>query len=259
MKSLAAILVLLAVAGCSTDSRAPAHPPPAHPPEPVSAAYPDYLGTNSQSEGFAPVGAVVRSLHGDVQYGNGISWQPVRVNLMIPGGSRIRTGPGSDAYLSLAGTSATVKLTADSDVELASMMLRSQPGGNATRIALELHQGALLGSVKKLSAESAFQVRGGGVTMKLREGDFQMSAEGRVEAVRGAITVQAGEKTYQLQTGKYFDAKKDEVGKVPGEFLTGTFVIMPVSPSAPSAWPGSSSLSPFERGLENARHGLPGF
>jgi hypothetical protein len=200
-------------------------------------------------------------VHGEVQYANGEVWNNVRVNMQLTNGAQIRTSHNSEVYLQVNGVISTLKLFEDTELYLKEMMGQ---GAQATRTELELRKGTILGSVKKLSSESSFQVRGGGVTLTVRGGDFKLSDEGRVEAITGAITVRAGVKTCQLQSGEYFDSKKNEVGRLPEgpaiiEIAPGFFPLC-FPPSSPySAWPGSSSLSPFERGLENARHGFAGF
>lgn len=192
MKSFAAILVLLALAGC---------------------------GTNSLTSWFKPEpdGLTVRSVHGEVEYSNGGVWETLRVNMVFTNGAQIRTGHDSEVYFSV-GRSAVVKLTVDSELVLTAMMVQRHLFADSTRTVLELRQGAISGSVKKLARESSFQIRGGGLTVENRGGDLRMSADGRVEAVasvNGAVTVQAGGKAYPLQTGEYFDPKKNEVGKLP--------------------------------------------
>jgi hypothetical protein len=187
MKSFAAILVLLALAGCSTDSR---------------------------SSAFKPGSAVVRSVLGDVQYGNGGVWKRLRVNRELTNGDQIRTGHGSYVYIQVNGSTSTLVLVEDSELGLSEMMAQN---ALTTRTALEVGKGKILGKIKKLALDSSFHVRGGGVTLEISGGDFQMSAEGRVEAVNGEMTVQAGGKTYQLLTGEYFDAKKNEVGRLPAQ------------------------------------------
>ena len=166
-------------------------------------------------------------------------------------GTLIRTGRGSVAYLQINGYTAMIKVTEDSELDLTEMMGRNT---NATRTALEVRKGAILGNVRKLSSESSFQVRGGGVTLKVRGTDFQMSAQGRVDIVTGDAIVTSDGKSYQLVTGEYFDPKKNEVGYFP--------VINPNPPFVPAnpveLWPGAEPLSPYARGLEKARRDFAG-
>ena len=183
----ASILLLLLLMGCSTDSLTPE---------------------------FKPWGVPVRAIHGEVEYTSGGIWEPLRVNRVLTSGTQIRTGHNSEV-LFLVGRSVGLKLTADSEFDLSTLTAWHDRNWIATRTALELRRGTILCLVKKLSPESLFQIRGGGVTVDVRKGGFQMSADGSVVAVTGEIKVQAGEKTFQLRTGEFFDSKKNEIGRTP--------------------------------------------
>ena len=225
MKTLAAILVLLACAGCSTHSQ-----PQAFIAGLVrdSSRFPEFSIAKSESSGLRPAKAIVRSVLGDVQYGNGGVWNPIHLNMELTNGTLIRTGHGASTYLQVNGFTSTIKVNEDSELDLTEMMSRDT---NATRTALDVRKGMILGSVKKLSPESSFQVRGGRVTLKVHGTDFQVSAEGWVTIVTGAAVVTSDGKSYHLTTGQSFYRKGNEVEQ----------------------WPGAEPLSPFERGLMNAR------
>jgi hypothetical protein len=230
MKSLAAILVLLVFAGCSTNFRNPE---------------------------FKPGGLPVRFIYGgDVQYWDGGGWDRLRVNMVLTNGAQIRTGHDAKVGF-LAGRSVIMLLSSDSKLDLAATTVRHLLHWDETRTVLELRQGTIQCIVKKLSPESSFQIRGGDVTVDVRKGDFQMSADGRVEAVAGELTVLAAAKTCLLRAGDYFDSRKGEVGKVPdlSAFLS-TFITNPVTDYYIVDFVESRppSLS-FDRGLENARRG----
>jgi hypothetical protein len=251
MKSFAAILVLLALAGCSTN------PPPPDPKLPPAPLIPwTENGAVSPTNDFKPARAIVRSVHGKVEFWDGSSWQPLLVNHYLTTGTPIRTGPGADVYLQVNGFTSTIKLSEDGQLDLTTMMAGR---GSVTRTVLDVRKGTILGSVKKLSSQDGYQVRGGGVTMKVHGTDYKMSADGRVEIITGIATVTSDGKDYQVATGRYFDPKKNEVGKLPDrptipiDPRPGGITIVPFGTSI--SWPGSASLSPFDAGLQNARHG----
>jgi hypothetical protein len=211
MRLLTAMLVLLAMAGCSTDSRTPAPEP-----ESVSGAFPAFSIANSQTAGFKPQKAVVRSVKGDVQYSSGEDWKPLRVNQELTNGAQIRTLHAATVFLSVNSTNSALELVEDTEVNLMEMMMGSN--GSSARTALELRRGKILGSVRTLSSDSTFQVRGGGAILKIHGTDFDMTDEGRVQLWTGTATVTFGGKTYQLRTGEYFDPKKKKVVKQIIEF-----------------------------------------
>jgi len=264
MKTSAAILVLLALAGCSTPPLPQAPLAQTPPPQALisglvrdSAPFPEFSIANSESSGFRTAKAIVRSVLGDVQYGNGGVWNPIRLNMELANGTLIRTGHGASAFLSVNVLTSTIKVEEDSELDLTEMMAWSPI---TTRTALEVRKGMILGTVRKLSPESSFQVRGGGVTLKVHGTDFKMSAEGRVEMPTGAGIVTTDGISFQLPGGEYFDPGKNEVGNIPPppvlNYMPGFPGPPPAHPDPPvpvSSWPGAEPLSPFERGLENAR------
>jgi predicted small lipoprotein YifL len=237
MKSFVAILALAALAGCSTHSRTGVPSPAVSAQPPTTEFKPDANGVT------------VRSVHGEVQYKNGAVWDRLEANMVFTNGVQIRTGHDSEVYLGL-GRAAVVKLVEDSECNLEAMMVQRHiilPA--TTRTGIELRQGALFGSFKKLPPllpKSSFQIRCGGLTVEDRGGDVAMNADGTVRADSGEISVQAGGKTYTLRTGQSFDPKKNKVVSVSAGH--------PVDSNR--LQPGSPSLSPFERGLQNARHGF---
>jgi hypothetical protein len=247
MKSLGTALILMAVAGCGTDSRTPAQKP-----EPAGGSFQEYSFANSEAAGFKPQRALVRSVDGEVQYFSGEAWKQLRPNQILTNGARIRTGRGASAYLSVNANISAMKLVEDSDLDLTEMMLGRD--GAATQTALELRKGAVLGVVKTLPSGSSFQVRAGGVLLKIHGTEFQMRSDGWVGLGSGVATVTSGGKAWQLQTGMYFDPKKNEVGILP-PFRTGPpgdpLYLEPdrVQPPRPfRPWQGSSSLPPFQNG-----------
>jgi hypothetical protein len=132
----------------------------------------------------------------------------------LTNGAQIRTGHDSEVGFAV-GYSAIIKLGSDSELGFARLTARPDLGRDAIRTALVLWRGEVQCIVKKLPPESSFQIRAGEVTVDVRKGDFQLSADGSVEAIAGAPTVLAAGKTYLLRAGEYFDSKKCEVGKIP--------------------------------------------
>jgi hypothetical protein len=209
VKSLAAFLVLLAVAGCSTDSRTPVLVPY----YPEMGPFTDFLGNYSQPPVLKAQRATVRAVLGTVQQWNGEVWTDVHRNMELTNGTRIRTLDQSSVLLSVNGLTSSVKLTEDTELEIKETMGESAQAESWT--VLELRKGTILGSVGKRSVYSSFQVRGGGIMAEVRIGEFQMSAEGRVEVNTGAVSVTADGRTLRLRRGVYFDAITNEVGRSP--------------------------------------------
>ena len=121
--------------------------------------------------------AIVRSVHGDVTYqadGAG-PFLPLKVNTELHQKTVLKSGPGADAYLQVNGYTSTVKLGENTTVTLA-VMTAMGPGSNAdTSTDLKLDGGALLGMVKKLSANSEYRVVVPCGVAGVRGTDFQVT------------------------------------------------------------------------------------
>jgi hypothetical protein len=245
VKSLPAILVLLALAGCSTDS-----PNSESKPESVTVAeaQPMVQSTNIFTPSTASIW--VAAAHSDAQYLNGAVWEVLAPNMAFTNGVQLRTG--RDSWVDFAiGRVAYLRLSADAELVLPPVDVATM------RIVLELRRGTILGYVKRLPQESLFQVHGGELTLEPCGGDFVMEYAGKVGALTGEMTVRLQGKTYQLRTGQCFDPKSYDIGALPRKFLDLNGGAIIFCPPVPPSWP-SLSLSPFDRGLENARHGANG-
>jgi len=254
MRFLTAIVVIIAVSGCGTAPRTPAQRP-----EPAGDSFPEYSIANAEAAGFRPQPATVRSVDGEAQYSGGGVWKQLRPNQRLTNGAQIRTGRGAKVYLLVNGHASVLELVGDTEVDLTEMMLGRD--GAATQTALELRKGTIHGVASKLPSDSSLQVRASEVVLKIHGTDlnhgseFQVRADGWVSLGSGVATVTSGGKEWQLQTGMYFDPKKNEIGLMPPsggpleELLEREHFLHPeppdIQPPRPiRPWPGSSPPPP---------------
>jgi hypothetical protein len=117
--------------------------------------------------------ATVRSVHGDVTYqADGMGpFLPLKVNMVLTPKTVLKSGPGADAWLAVNGSTSTVKLTEKTTVTLSKM----EATGMDTSTDLKLDGGTLLGSVRKLSANSEYQVTVPQGVAGIRGTDFQVT------------------------------------------------------------------------------------
>jgi len=103
--------------------------------------------------------AIVRAVHGNVQYQSGGGWMPVKVNMELDAGATIRTGPESSCDMSVNGLSSAIRVDADTTMGIPTMN-RSGAGHDADMdTMLELQGGSILGNVKKISANSHYEIK----------------------------------------------------------------------------------------------------
>jgi len=117
--------------------------------------------------------ATVRAVHGDVTYQmDGVGpFQALKVNMVLTARTVLKSGAGADAWLQVNGLTSTVKLTENTTVTLSKM----EAMGTDTSTDLKLDGGTVLGSVRKLSANSDYQVTVPKGTAGIRGTDFQVT------------------------------------------------------------------------------------
>ena len=127
---------------------------------------------NGRKEGHATVKAV----HGTVDYQiNDGQWMSVKPFMTLAAGAIIRTGPESYADVSVNGQSSAVRIDAESKLEIASMFyVGSQREGDKETL-LDLKTGSILGNVKKITANSRYEIKTPHGVAGIRGTDFQVT------------------------------------------------------------------------------------
>ena len=120
--------------------------------------------------------AHVVGVDGDVAYSINGPFFPLRVNMLPHSGTTIKTGRDSFIYLHVNGRTSTIKISADSEVELTKMETSRVGAGASTKTILTLKIGEISGSVKKLSANSGYEIHTPNGVAAIRGTDFQISA-----------------------------------------------------------------------------------
>ncbi len=169
-----AVLAAALVAACASAPQSPASPV-----QPATA-----------SHGKATVRSVVK----DVTYATGGVFLPLKINMDLPAGSTIKAGPGASAYLQVNGFTSTIKVTEDSTVVLTRMDVHGAGLDADTETVLTVKSGTILGKVKKLSANSRYEVHTPNGVAAVRGTDFQVTVTslpaGRVQVTYTCVTGQ---------------------------------------------------------------------
>jgi hypothetical protein len=119
--------------------------------------------------------ATVRAVHGDVQYStDGGQWKPLRPNMDLPEGTSVKTGADSGADMQVNGRTSTVRVTADTTMTLKQMEAIGAGMAADTETLLKLDGGTVMGSVKKISGDSHYQVSTPRGVAGVRGTDFQV-------------------------------------------------------------------------------------
>jgi hypothetical protein len=117
--------------------------------------------------------AIVKDLQGNVTYQPkaGGGFKPLKTNQELQEGDSVKTGPGGTAYLSVNGKTSAVKVEENTTMVLTKMSLM----GEDTTTTLQLDGGTLLGSVRKVSANSEYKVLVPGGVAAIRGTDWKVT------------------------------------------------------------------------------------
>ena len=177
--------------------------------------------------------AIVRSVHGEVAYATNGLFRPLKINMALPPGTTIRSGQGSDSYLQVNGFTSTIKVTELSMLELTRMDVHGTGRDADTETLLTVKYGTILYSVRKLSANSRYEVHTPNGAASVRGTDFQVTvtalATGKVHVsytcVTGQLLVSAdvdGQNvTKVLATGQQWVPGEGDVKSLPPAVLIG--------------------------------------
>ena len=222
---------------------------------------------------------IVRLVHGDATYATNGLFKPLRVNMELPAGTTIKTGKDSDIYIQVNGLTSTIKVAEDSLVELTRMNAYGKGLSADTETDLTVKRGTLLGSVRKLSANSRYVVHSPNGVANVRGTDFSVSVaalpSGKDQVtffcVTGQLQVSAiidGQVVVKnLTTGQKWVPGEGDVKEVPIDFGTDdplgfTVDPLPYQPTPPvliQPFNGVGASNPgLDEGQNPARRGKPG-
>lgn len=186
---IAIVLTLAAIAGCATEPNPVLHKVATT--DAVSATPED--GATAPNPALHDV-AVVRAVHGYVSNSfNGIT-EKTRPNFKLPSGTMIATSHDSYVDLQVNGRASIIRVTADSSVNLVQMDSFGNGPAADTQTKIKLISGTILGSVRKLAANSTYEIITPDGIVGIRGTDFEVS----VQAQNGG----SPRSTYRCVTGQ---------------------------------------------------------
>ncbi|MGP8201313.1 MAG: FecR domain-containing protein [Limisphaerales bacterium] len=221
----------------------------------------------SAEEGIKQAKATVRACHGKVDYQdtqNG-PWLPVKPNMKFSAGITLRTGPDGAADISVNGNSSAVRMTNNTILQIPTMSYVGSAREGDTTTMLNLETGTVIGNVKKISANSRYEIMTPHGVAGIRGTDFAVECvrmdnhtfDVTFNSITGVITVSAvinGQTvTHTLTTGQSWEIGKD-VKQMKMDILIFfqqqiNFLIQQMLPPPPPPGPrGPNPVFPFPGG-----------
>jgi hypothetical protein len=103
--------------------------------------------------------AKVRTVSGKAVYSVGGAWMPLKVNMELAAGTTIHTDPDSFVYLSVNGLSSAVRIAGNTTMTVEDMQRVGASREGDTTTLLSIKTGSILGQVKKVSANSTYEIK----------------------------------------------------------------------------------------------------
>jgi hypothetical protein len=119
--------------------------------------------------------AIVRAVHGQADYNAGGGWLPLRPNMELDPGTQIKTGPDSYVSLNVNGLRSSIRISQNTTMTLDRMNTMGSGGESDSDTSLKLDAGTVLGQVKKLSANSRYEIVTPEGVAGIRGTDFEVS------------------------------------------------------------------------------------
>jgi len=133
---------------------------------------------------------LVESVEGEVSFStDNIKWQSLKNNAKLDRGTLIKTGADSTADLVLGYNGTVVRLTQNSILRLAKLDQEIAGEDVITETKLELLQGALAGSQRKLTAPSSLEIITSKAVARIKGTEYYVRSDGAVSVISGEVTM----------------------------------------------------------------------
>ncbi|HVR34340.1 MAG TPA: FecR domain-containing protein [Methylomirabilota bacterium] len=149
--------------------------------------------------------------------GNNV-WIPLKVGNVLNAGSVVQTGPGTTVDLFLGRNGPTVRLTEGTTLSIDKLTHTSVSGEDVIDTQLDLKEGRILGSVRRLAAASRYEVKTPTGVAGIRGTDYDISGSGVITCVQGNILFAYVNPNGEITTHNLMDAQTF----VPGRGVTPT-------------------------------------
>jgi len=152
--------------------------------------------------------ATVRSVTGEASYSinGGSSWMPLHPNTELDPSAVLKTGADGQVDLQVNGRTSTVRIVANTTMTLTKMEAAGMMGGD-TETQLDIANGQVLGSVKKISGDSTYHIGTPRGVAGIRGTDFSVQV---TQQANGSFTV-----TFTSVTGQVIVVANIRIAGVP--------------------------------------------
>jgi hypothetical protein len=133
---------------------------------------------------------VLKAISGNVEYSTSAGdWRPLRSDSKLVGGSVVRTHEGSTMDFYLQESKTTLRLTPQSKLAIGSLQVWRAGELDVTDTKLKLLEGSIVGSQRKLTRPSRFQIAASQAVAYIVGTEYVVRADGAVTVLDGSVSV----------------------------------------------------------------------
>src|SRR5262249_6511914 len=136
-----------------------------------------------------PAQMLVKAIQGQAAFSTDHkTWQPLTANTVLQQGAEIRTEANSSADLILQSSDTGLRMTAGPTMEVTKLSMLTAGEDVITQTRLNVKEGSILGSQRKLSKPSTFNIDTPECVATIVGTEYKVSASGPVSCFSGAVT-----------------------------------------------------------------------
>ena len=132
---------------------------------------------------------LIQAVKGVATYSTGARWQPLKENMTVGRGVVIKTDAGSTVDLILKHSGTVLRLTPNCTLSFDKLNKEVAGEEVITETSLNLIEGSIVGSQRKLASPSTFEINVPGGVATIKGTEYLVRADGAVTCVSGSVTV----------------------------------------------------------------------
>ena len=134
---------------------------------------------------------IVKAVHGLATYStDNVTWLALAPDVVLGRGAVIKTGDDATVDLIMEDSGTALRLTPGTELELAKLDTQTAGEQLVTDTMLNLRSGAIVGSQRKLSKPSRFDINLPGGVASIRGTEYLVRSDGAVTCISGEVKVQ---------------------------------------------------------------------
>jgi hypothetical protein len=134
---------------------------------------------------------LVKAVHGTATYSTDhATWRPLQADLILERGAVLKTGADATADLIMEDSGTALRMIPNTELEVAKLNTELAGEQLVTETTLNLKSGAIIGSQRKLSKPSRFDINIPGGVATIRGTEYLVRADGAVTCISGKVEVE---------------------------------------------------------------------